>query len=93
VTPTSYLQLISTYKQLLGAKRAQVAQLKRRYEVGSWLPGPGVLPWEPAAPPLRLAPHAPTQRSQCVGGVSSRGKAGQVGLGGRGWSWLPGGLV
>ncbi len=34
-TPTSYLELISCYKDLLGAKRRQVAGLKRRYEVGN----------------------------------------------------------
>ncbi|KAK9829119.1 hypothetical protein WJX72_004004 [[Myrmecia] bisecta] len=33
-TPTSYLELISTYKQLLAAKRNQVQTLKRRYETG-----------------------------------------------------------
>ncbi|XP_069555029.1 dynein axonemal heavy chain 7 [Brachyistius frenatus] len=34
VTPTSYLELISTFKALLKTKRAQVMKLKRRYEVG-----------------------------------------------------------
>ncbi|XP_053363484.1 dynein axonemal heavy chain 7-like [Clarias gariepinus] len=34
VTPTSYLELISTFKVLLKAKRAEVMQLKQRYEVG-----------------------------------------------------------
>ncbi|XP_078119357.1 dynein axonemal heavy chain 7 [Sander vitreus] len=34
VTPTSYLELISTFKDLLKAKRAEVMKLKRRYEVG-----------------------------------------------------------
>ncbi|XP_053734095.1 dynein axonemal heavy chain 7 isoform X1 [Synchiropus splendidus] len=34
VTPTSYLELISTYKDLLKTKRAEVMKLKRRYEVG-----------------------------------------------------------
>ncbi|KAL3161683.1 hypothetical protein ABBQ38_008782 [Trebouxia sp. C0009 RCD-2024] len=33
-TPTSYLELISTYKQLLAAKRTQVYTLKHRYEAG-----------------------------------------------------------
>ncbi|EFJ50020.1 dynein heavy chain 6 [Volvox carteri f. nagariensis] len=33
-TPTSYLELIQTYKELLSAKRKQVHGLKRRYEVG-----------------------------------------------------------
>lgn len=35
VTPTSYLELIYTYKQLLGAQQAAVHQLRTRYEVGS----------------------------------------------------------
>uniref|UniRef100_A0A3P8ZV56 EF-hand domain-containing protein n=1 Tax=Esox lucius TaxID=8010 RepID=A0A3P8ZV56_ESOLU len=34
VTPTSYLELISTFKALLDKKRAEVMKLKRRYEVG-----------------------------------------------------------
>lgn len=34
VTPTSYLELIYTYKQLLGAQQAAVDQLRKRYEVG-----------------------------------------------------------
>ena len=33
-TPTSYLELISTYKALLGGKRKAVHTLKNRYEVG-----------------------------------------------------------
>ncbi|KAM3608317.1 uncharacterized protein V6R79_023014 [Siganus canaliculatus] len=34
VTPTSYLELISTFKTLLNSKRAEVMKMKRRYEVG-----------------------------------------------------------
>jgi dynein heavy chain len=34
VTPTSYLELISTYKTLLARKRAEVLKLKKRYEIG-----------------------------------------------------------
>ncbi|XP_025904004.1 dynein heavy chain 7, axonemal [Nothoprocta perdicaria] len=34
VTPTSYLELISTFKILLEKKRAEVMKMKRRYEVG-----------------------------------------------------------
>lgn len=34
VTPTSYLELINTFKALLGVKRDEVFKLKRRYEVG-----------------------------------------------------------
>ncbi|XP_074071541.1 dynein axonemal heavy chain 7 isoform X2 [Macrotis lagotis] len=34
VTPTSYLELISTFKILLEKKRNQVMKMKRRYEVG-----------------------------------------------------------
>ncbi len=34
VTPTSYLELISTYKNLLGKKRSEVIKLKKRYEMG-----------------------------------------------------------
>ena len=34
VTPTSYLELISTFKSLLGKRRDVVHKLKRRYEVG-----------------------------------------------------------
>jgi dynein heavy chain, axonemal len=34
VTPTSYLELIQTYKTLLGSKRKEVNALKSRYEVG-----------------------------------------------------------
>ncbi|XP_068804373.1 dynein axonemal heavy chain 7 isoform X1 [Struthio camelus] len=34
VTPTSYLELISTFKILLEKKRTEVMKMKRRYEVG-----------------------------------------------------------
>ncbi|KAM9123015.1 dynein axonemal heavy chain 7 [Pangshura tecta] len=34
VTPTSYLELISTFKTLLEKKRTEVMKMKRRYEVG-----------------------------------------------------------
>lgn len=34
VTPTSYLELINTFKQLLGKKRDEVLKAKRRYEIG-----------------------------------------------------------
>ncbi|XP_054237169.1 dynein axonemal heavy chain 7 [Indicator indicator] len=34
VTPTSYLELISTFKSLLGKKRTKVMKMKKRYEVG-----------------------------------------------------------
>ncbi|KAG2436335.1 hypothetical protein HXX76_006644 [Chlamydomonas incerta] len=34
VTPTSYLELITCFTNLLGAKRAEVSAAKRRYEVG-----------------------------------------------------------
>ncbi|NXJ14869.1 DYH7 protein, partial [Odontophorus gujanensis] len=34
VTPTSYLELISTFKTLLEKKRTKVMKMKRRYEVG-----------------------------------------------------------
>lgn len=34
VTPTSYLELINTFKELLDAKRKEVLQGKRRYEAG-----------------------------------------------------------
>ncbi|XP_027721801.1 dynein heavy chain 7, axonemal [Vombatus ursinus] len=34
VTPTSYLELISTFKTLLKKKRSEVMKMKRRYEVG-----------------------------------------------------------
>ncbi|KAK9537950.1 hypothetical protein VZT92_005520 [Zoarces viviparus] len=34
VTPTSYLELISTFKTLLTTKRTEVMKLKHRYEVG-----------------------------------------------------------
>ncbi|XP_033097643.1 dynein heavy chain 7, axonemal-like isoform X2 [Anneissia japonica] len=34
VTPTSYLELISTFKTLLNKKRAEVMKNKKRYEVG-----------------------------------------------------------
>lgn len=34
VTPTSYLELIYTYKQLLEAQQSAVDQLRKRYEVG-----------------------------------------------------------
>ncbi len=34
VTPTSYLELILTFKKLLGEKRDEILMLKRRYETG-----------------------------------------------------------
>ena len=34
VTPTSYLELISSFKSLLGNKRGEVLKLKQRYETG-----------------------------------------------------------
>ena len=34
VTPTSYLELITTYKSLLDVKRSEVKTIKTRYEVG-----------------------------------------------------------
>lgn len=34
VTPTSYLELINTFKDLLSQKRAEVLEGKRRYEAG-----------------------------------------------------------
>ncbi|RDD45105.1 Dynein heavy chain 7, axonemal, partial [Trichoplax sp. H2] len=34
VTPTSYLELISTFKALLNKKRSEVMKAKRRYEIG-----------------------------------------------------------
>lgn len=34
VTPTSYLELISSFKSLLGNKQGEVLKMKRRYEVG-----------------------------------------------------------
>lgn len=34
VTPTSYLELISSFKTLLATKRGEVLKLKQRYEVG-----------------------------------------------------------
>lgn len=34
VTPTSYLELISTFKKLLGDKREEILGLKDRYENG-----------------------------------------------------------
>lgn len=34
VTPTSYLELINTFKSLLDQKRLEVVEAKRRYEVG-----------------------------------------------------------
>ncbi|XP_044097135.1 dynein axonemal heavy chain 7 [Neovison vison] len=34
VTPTSYLELISTFKTLLEKKRSEVMKMKKRYEVG-----------------------------------------------------------
>ena len=34
VTPTSYLELISSFKTLLGNKRNEVMKMKKRYEVG-----------------------------------------------------------
>ena len=33
-TPTSYLELLGTFNGLLGEKREQVNDLKRKYEVG-----------------------------------------------------------
>jgi len=35
VTPTSYLELIYTYNQLLNAQQSAVEQMKLRYEVGT----------------------------------------------------------
>ena len=34
VTPTSYLELISSFKSLIGNKRGTVIKMKKRYEVG-----------------------------------------------------------
>ena len=34
VTPTSYLELITTFKTLIGSKREEISGLKRRYDVG-----------------------------------------------------------
>jgi len=34
VTPTSYLELISTFKSLLGVKRAELSTIRNRYTVG-----------------------------------------------------------
>lgn len=34
VTPTSYLELISSFKTMLARKRGEVFKLKKRYEVG-----------------------------------------------------------
>ncbi|KAL6620932.1 hypothetical protein LY90DRAFT_662178 [Neocallimastix californiae] len=34
VTPTSYLELIKTYKRLLTMKRAEISNIKNRYDVG-----------------------------------------------------------
>ena len=34
VTPTSYLELISSFKSLLANKRGEVLKMKKRYEVG-----------------------------------------------------------
>lgn len=34
VTPTSYLELINTFKELLAKKRSEVLEGKRRYEAG-----------------------------------------------------------
>ena len=34
VTPTSYLELISSLKFLLAKKRGEIHKLKKRYEVG-----------------------------------------------------------
>ena len=34
VTPTSYLELILTFKKLLGQKRDEIMKLKQRYETG-----------------------------------------------------------
>lgn len=34
VTPTSYLELIGSFKNLLGSKQDETSKAKRRYEVG-----------------------------------------------------------
>ena len=34
MTPTSYLELINTFKELLAKKRSEVLEGKRRYEAG-----------------------------------------------------------
>lgn len=34
VTPTSYLELLMSYKSLLGARQDEVMTVKKRYEVG-----------------------------------------------------------
>ena len=34
VTPTSYLELIKTFKNLLNKKRLEILTLKNRYQVG-----------------------------------------------------------
>ncbi|CAG9464833.1 unnamed protein product [Pedinophyceae sp. YPF-701] len=34
VTPTSYLELLASYKELLGRKQQEISTIKRRYEVG-----------------------------------------------------------
>ena len=34
VTPTSYLELISSFKFLVNKKRGEILKLKKRYEVG-----------------------------------------------------------
>ena len=34
VTPTSYLELIGSFKNLLGSKQDETMKAKRRYEVG-----------------------------------------------------------
>ena len=34
MTPTSYLELISSFKTLLGKKRGEIVKTKKRYEVG-----------------------------------------------------------
>lgn len=34
VTPTSYLELISSFKSMLGSRRGEVLKFKKRYEVG-----------------------------------------------------------
>ena len=34
VTPTSYLELISSFKFLINKKRGEILKMKKRYEVG-----------------------------------------------------------
>jgi dynein heavy chain len=34
VTPTSYLELLTTFMKLLGTKRNEIMEMKRRLEVG-----------------------------------------------------------